>query len=314
MNGAIEVSSLYKSFGNVRAVNDVNFTVERGDLFGFLGPNGAGKTTTQRMLTGILKPDKGRISIMGYNLLKNPFRAKMTMGIVPETANAYIDLTAWENLMLAADLYNVPSEKREEKGKELLEILGLIDRKNSKTRGFSKGMKQKLLLAISLIHEPDLLFLDEPTSGLDVKSSRQIRKLIKKLNKEGVTVFLTTHNLQEASSLCSTVAIIKKGKIIAIDSPENLRSTIESSQFVDVVFDRKITDISGIKKIESVNKIIQQDKNLKVYTSQPVKIAAELHELVRDKPVKITDIRTSRPSLEDVFVHLTEEKEEKNEG
>lgn len=312
MNSAITVSRLRKTFGDVLAVNDIDFKVKKGELFGFLGPNGAGKTTTQRMLTGILKPDNGRITILDYDLFKNPFQAKMNMGIVPETANAYIDLTAWGNLMLAAELYNVSRRERQERGEKLLEDLGLSDRKDSRIRGFSKGMKQKLLLAMALIHEPELLFLDEPTSGLDVKSSRQIRKLIKKLNREGVTVFLTTHNLQEANSLCSEVAIINKGEIIAVDKPENLRSTIKSSQYVDVIFDGKLTNLQTVEKMESVNKIVSKEKSMKIYTDRPVDIARRMFNYAEEEGLKIIDIKTSGPSLEDVFIHLTEKKTDNN--
>jgi len=205
---AIRVSSLSKYFSEIRAVDGISFEVKKGELFGFLGPNGAGKTTTQRMLTGVLKPDSGTIHIMEFNLFKNPFDAKMLMGIVPEMSNTYIDLSAWDNLMLMGELYGVPKRKRKQKAMELLELFGLGDRKDQKTKGFSKGMKQRLILAMALIHEPKLLFLDEPTSGLDVQSARLIRNLVRELNQNGVTVFLTTHNIEEANQICSLRSVV----------------------------------------------------------------------------------------------------------
>ena len=174
MQNAIEVSSLSKHYGEIRAVDGISFEVKKGELFGFLGPNGAGKTTTQRML----------------------------MGVVPEMSNAYIDLSAWDNLMLMGELYGVSKKKRKQKAMELLEIFGLEDRKDQKTKGFSKGMKQRLILVMALIHEPELLFLDEPTSGLDMQSARLIRNLVRELNQNGATVFLTTHNIEEANQMC----------------------------------------------------------------------------------------------------------------
>lgn len=306
MNPAIKASRLTKSYGEIRAVKGVDLEVERGELFAFLGPNGAGKTTTQRMLTGVIKPDGGSIEIMGCDLLKNPFPAKMFLGIVPETSNVYIDLTAWDNLMLMGKLYNVSRKERRKRGEELLKRLGIFDRRNEPTKGFSRGMKRRLLLATALISGPDLLFLDEPTSGLDVSSAKTMRQLIKDLNKEGVTVFLTTHNLEEANELCSKAAIIKEGEIIAVDDPEKLKSTISTSQFVEVVFERKVKGIPEIAQSGRVNRVVEKGKGFKVYTAEPGIMAGEIVDYSRKKGLAIADIKTSGPSLEDVFLHLTE--------
>lgn len=314
MQNAISVSALIKRFGEIHAVDGISFEVRRGELFGFLGPNGAGKTTTQRMLTGVLKPDSGVIHIMGFDLLRNPFDAKMLAGVVPEMSNVYIGLSAWDNLMLMGELYAVPKRRRQQKAVELLELFGLLDRKDQKTKGFSKGMKQRLILAMAMIHEPELLFLDEPTSGLDVQSARLIRDLIRELNQKGVTVFLTTHNIEEANQMCDRVAIINSGEIAAIDRPENLRNTIQSSQSVEVAFDKQISDWVSLQAMENVNEVRREGDKLKLYTSKPGHVACQIAEYANAQGLQVLALNTLGPSLEDVFVHLTSAKEEKNAG
>ena len=308
MQNAIEVFSLSKHFGEIRAVDGISFEVKEGELFGFLGPNGAGKTTTQRMLTGILKPDSGTVHIMGFDLLRNPFDAKMLMGVVPEMSNAYIDLSAWDNLMLMGELYGVPKKKRKQKAMELLELLGLQDRKAQKTKGFSKGMKQRLILAMALIHEPKLLFLDEPTSGLDVQSARLIRNLVGELNQNGATVFLTTHNIEEANQMCDRIAIINQGNIVAIDRPENLRNVIQSSQSVEVAFDKPVSDMEPLQAIVNASEIRKEGDKLRLYTNNPGDVACQLVEYANAHELQVLALNTLGPSLEDVFVHLTDMK------
>ncbi|MDH5771319.1 MAG: ATP-binding cassette domain-containing protein, partial [Candidatus Bathyarchaeota archaeon] len=216
IENAIEVSNLTKYYGELLAVDHTNFDVKGGEIFGFLGPNGAGKTTTIRMLTGVIKPNAGTASIMGYDILKEPLKAKQVMGIVPELSNAYPDLSAWHNLMFLGELYGVPKKRRQERAEELLKRLGLYERRSHLVKGFSKGMKQRLIICMALLNDPQILLLDEPTIGLDVQSARMIRDMIRELNKDGATVFLTTHNMEEANQLCDKIAIINHGKIAAI--------------------------------------------------------------------------------------------------
>ena len=188
---AIEALSLSKKFGSLQALSDIDFAVHEGETFGFLGPNGAGKTTTIRILTGISPPTAGTARIFGRDIVSDTIAARRQMGIVHETSNIYTDLTAWQNLMFTAELYNIGREEREKRGTALLELFGLSERRDDRTRGFSKGMKRRLTLAMGLINHPRLLFLDEPTSGLDVQSNLIIRDVIRTLNHNGVTVFLT---------------------------------------------------------------------------------------------------------------------------
>jgi len=173
---AIAVQELTKHYEDVTAVDHISFEVEKGEIFGFLGPNGAGKTTTIRILTGLIKPDGGKASVAGYDVLKNPIEAKQRVGVVPEVSNAYVDLTAWENLALIGKLYGVPTQKLRENATSLLKEFGLYEVKDKLVRAFSKGMKQRLLLCMALVNDPEVLFLDEPTSGLDVESARLLRE------------------------------------------------------------------------------------------------------------------------------------------
>ncbi|MCD6370016.1 MAG: ATP-binding cassette domain-containing protein, partial [Thermoplasmata archaeon] len=220
----IEVENLAKYYGEFLAVDHISFRVKKGEIFGFLGPNGAGKTTTIRMLTGILKPSEGRIRIFGLDARKDILRIKENIGVVPEMANPYIDLTAMQNLSLVGRLYGMRKGEIKERSEELLHLFGIYERRDKKVRSFSKGLRQRLSLAMALLPDPELLFLDEPTSGLDVMSARLIKKIIRDENRKGKTIFMSTHNMSDANELCSRIAIINHGKIIAIDTPEKIKS------------------------------------------------------------------------------------------
>jgi len=234
-NNVIEVVGLTKRYEKILAVDRVSFEVRAREIFGFLGPNGAGKTTTVRMLTGVIRADEGQATILGHKA--GSLKAKQVTGVVPEMANAYNDLSGWDNLMLMAELYDVPVRIAREKGNKLLQELGLFERKEGLVKGYSKGMKQRLILAMALISDPEILFLDEPTSGLDVQSARLIKSLIQALNDKGKTIFLTTHDMDEANQLCNRVAIINKGRIVAVDAPERLKMATSSLHSVEVSFD-----------------------------------------------------------------------------
>ncbi|MFW5898643.1 MAG: ABC transporter ATP-binding protein, partial [Candidatus Saliniplasma sp.] len=208
MANAVEAEGLSKRFAEVVAVDDVSFEVPRGQFFGFLGPNGAGKTTTIRMLTGLITPDSGRALIEDIDSQKDPIHAKMKMGVIPEFGNIYADLTAEENLHLAGKFYGMSKKERKKRVREILKVMDLEERRDHSLHTFSKGMKQRINIGCAIIHDPPVLFLDEPTSGLDVQSKRLVVKLIQKMNEKGTTIFLTTHNIQEANELCERVGII----------------------------------------------------------------------------------------------------------
>lgn len=304
---AIKVKDITKRYGQVVAVDNISFSVEQESIFGFLGPNGAGKSTTQRIATGVVYPDHGEVQIMGHNLQQQTLQAKELMGVVPEMANVYLDLSAWDNLMFVGDVYGVSKNKRIKRAEELLSLFGLYEKRKLKSKGFSKGMKQHLLLCMALMHDPQVLFLDEPTGGLDVESTRIIRKLIREFNFNGKTVFLTTHNIEEANLLCDYVAIINQGKIAAIDRPENLKKTLEKLQSVEVSFFPQIDNGRVLEEIEGVSKVEKTGDKYLLYTSNSGQAIFSVVDLARKRNLEILSLQTLGPSLEDVFLYLTEQ-------
>ncbi|HDQ07996.1 MAG TPA: ATP-binding cassette domain-containing protein [Methanoculleus sp.] len=307
MPGVIEVSGLTKVFGAITAVDHISFEVREGEIFGFLGPNGAGKTTTTRMLTGVIPMDAGSVHIFGHDISTAPVRARQRSGVVPETSNAYADLTGWQNLMLMADLYGVPRRRAEERSRDLLETLGILERRDQKVQGYSKGMKQRLILAMALLHEPELLFLDEPTSGLDVQSTRMILSLLRGLNEGGTTIFLTTHNMDEANQLCDRVGIIRDGRIVAIDAPEKLKAAIERLHRIEVSFDGAVTadDLASLPGIAGAGRT--GDK-WQITTEDADAAIRSVVALSRERGVRIVTLQTLAPSLDDAFLRLTGEE------
>ena len=303
---AIEVSNLTRKFGELVAVDHVSFRVQKGELFGFLGPNAAGKTTTIRMLTGVIKPDEGTASIFGYDILREGLKTRQLMGIVPEMANAYVDLSAWNNLILIGELYGVPRGLRQERATKLLKEFGLYERRNHLVKGYSRGMKQKLLFCMALINEPQILFLDEPTSGLDVESQRLIKDMIRDFNKNGTTVFLTTHNMEEASQLCDRIAIINHGKIAAIDSPEKLRLRSSGLQSIEVSFDKTVS-VEDLLKVQDVKEARKTGDKVRLYVDEPSIVLDNLIDFARSERLKIISLNTLAPTLEDVFLKLVKE-------
>jgi ABC-2 type transport system ATP-binding protein len=302
----IKAEHLTKTFNSFKAVNDISFSVNKGEIFAFLGPNGAGKTTTIRMLTGILELTSGTAYIGDYDIKKNPLEAKQRMGIVPEMANAYLDLSAMRNLLLIGELYGIEKGKGVEKAERLLKLLDLYEKRNQKVKTFSKGMQQRVILAMAMMNNAEILFLDEPTSGLDVESARLIRQIIRDFNQKGMTIFLTTHNIEEANSLCDRVAIINYGKIVAIDRPEKLKQTIQSTSSIEVALKNKIepTEI----RLEGISKVKKVGDKLRLYTNDPGATLPILIEYFQDSGNEIVSLNTLGPSLEDVFVELTKNK------
>jgi ABC-2 type transport system ATP-binding protein len=309
MGNVVEVVNLTKNYGLIRAVDHINVQVEDGEFFGFLGPNGAGKTTTIRMLTGLIKPDSGTAHIMGYDIQEEPLKAKQVMGILPEMANAYIDLTAWQNLMFLGELYGVSRTLRRERATMLLKKLGLYERKDQLVKGFSKGMKQRLLICMALLNQPKILFLDEPTVGLDVQSARLMREMLRELNKDGVTIFLTTHNMEEANQLCDRVAIINQGRIAAIDRPEKLRAMAEELQSIEIAFDKPVE----IEPFANLSNVVQAKKigdKVRLYTRDPNDLIHQIVDYAKANELRFVTLNVLAPSLEGVFIKLIEGRED----
>jgi len=306
MPDAIVVADLTKVFGSTVAVDHVSFSVKEGEIFGFLGPNGAGKTTTTRMLTGVIPPDSGSAMILGHDIQREPVLAKQGFGVVPETSNAYTDLTAWQNLMLMGELYGISPVRVSERASELLTVLGLFERKDQKVQAYSKGMKQRLILAMALLHEPRLLFLDEPTSGLDVQSTQMILSLLRDLNRAGTTIFLTTHNMEEANRLCNRVGIIRNGKIVALDAPEKLKAAIDRLHRIEMSFDREIP-ADALARLPGVVSADRTGDKWQITTENPDTVIRLLVQFSREQGAAIVTLNTLAPSLDDAFLRLTRE-------
>src|SRR3972149_1165560 len=298
MGSAIEAINLTKYYDDLLAVDNISFTVNQGEIFGFLGPNGAGKTTTIRMLTGQTRPTSGTVTVAEYDVVRESIKAKERVGVVPEVSNVYDEMSAWDNLVFAAQLYSVPKNERDKRAKELLDLFGLHERRADRAGNFSKGMKRRLTIAAALIHKPDILFLDEPTSGLDVQSSRMIRNLVKDLNESGVTVFLTTHYIEEADELCQRVAIINQGKIVAVDNPEKLKATVEERHVIEVSFSPAQILEDRLRGLSYVSNVLRVGDKFRLYVEDASEVIPSLIDLVRENNLRIISINTLKPSLE----------------
>ena len=299
----IRAEGLTKRFGELVAVDHVTFTVSKGEVFGFLGPNGAGKTTTIRMLIGILRPDEGKAKVLGLDVEKNGLEVRNRIGVVPEASNVYPDLTVWQNLMFMAELYMVPKRVREERATNLLKKLGLERFRDVRAGRLSKGLRQRLLLCTALIHEPELLFLDEPTSGLDIQSAHEIRRMLKEMNGErGVTIFLTTHNLQEAEEMCDRIGIINRGKLITISTPTELKEKFAGLRCVEVVFEKDVNPGELSKALGC--EVEKRGRALRLYVEDVNECVCKVVDYSKRSNIRIASLNVVQPSLEEAFLRV----------
>jgi len=304
MSDVITTQSLTKYYDSLVAVDHISMQVKEGEIFGFLGPNGAGKTTTIRMLVGLTTPSEGTATIKGYDIRKEIVNVKRCVGVVPETSNLYNELTVWENLRFMAGMYHVPKNEREHRITSLLKTFGLTDRRGAKFGGLSKGLKRRATIAAALVHHPEILFLDEPTSGLDVMSARSLRKFLKNLRETGVTVFLTTHYIEEADQLCDRIAIIVKGRIIAVDTPEKLKAVVQGTSVIEVTFTSPVQRIN-LEELEAYGQVEAKDNTLWIQVTDVSKSLKALTSFADDNGLEVVYMNTVKPSLEEAFVKLT---------
>ena len=296
----IQVENLVKKFGNITAVHDISFLVEEGTIFGFLGPNGAGKTTTINILCTLLSPTSGSAFIAGHDCMKEPSEVRKSIGIVFQDSTLDKDLTAYENLIFHAHLYNVPVREMRVRVEEMLHFVGLYERRHDLVKKFSGGMKRRLEVARGLIHRPRVLFLDEPTLGLDPQSRTNLWEFITELpGKHNVTIFMTTHYMEEAE-VCANIAVIDNGRIIAMGTPDELKNTVGG-------------DVVSITTRDNAASKIEIEKTFNLAVSEK---AGELYmtcsrgdtcvpELIRTLGEKVLSVRVQRPTLNDVFLILT---------
>ena len=289
----------------IKAVDDITFTVEKGEIFGFLGPNGAGKTTTIRMMTGVLKPTRGNIKIFGLDVWKNQIAVKQVTGNVPEMANVYLSFSGWQNLMFIGEIYGVSKKERIKRAKDLLLKFDLYEKRDLKARKYSKGMKQRLLLCLALMSNPNILFLDEPTSGLDVQSTKIIKQLIREYNKRGVTIFLTTHDMEVANELCHRIAIINHGKIISLDTPINLRKITQEYQAIDLYFTNGVNK-QEMEKLQTIKEVQEVQGGIHVIVEDIHNSICEIVDYVKSHNITIKHLITHQPKLEEAFLKIIE--------
>jgi ABC-2 type transport system ATP-binding protein len=312
MTDAIEVEGLTKIYPpnqrrtmQVLALDHVDFTVRTGEVFGFLGPNGAGKTTTVNILTTLLLPTHGTARVMGRDVVRNAYGVREQIGIVPEISNVYDEYSAWDNLIFTARLYGVPKAEQEKRVKELLTVFDLWEKRDVLSVSFSKGMRRRLCLAMGLVHQPRVLFLDEPTSGLDIQSVLVIREIIRHLREQGVTIFITTHNIEEASLACDRVAIVRQGKIAAIDSPANLKSAFQGQRVLEVTFGNNHLETTTFDQLAGVREVHQIGEKWRLYVDQPELAIPAVVDWSRVRQLPIANLTMVEPTLEEVFLHIT---------
>lgn len=312
----IQIENLTKQYGQIKAVNNISFTVEKGEILGFLGPNGAGKSTTMNIITGFIPSTEGTVKVCGYDILENPKEVKKRIGYLPELPPLYMDMTVSEYLDFSADLKDV--SKKEKKGQmaDIMELVKLTDVRGRLVKNLSKGYKQRVGLAQALLGNPEVLILDEPTVGLDPKQIIEIRKLIKALGKQH-TIILSSHILPEVSAVCERVVIINKGQIAAIDTPENLSKGMNSvSKLSATIVGAKSSVIStiegiyGIKYVEphiergtdAIEYIIESDKDLDIRRPLFFALAKAGYPIIELKSMDL--------SLEEIFLQITTQEKE----
>ncbi|UCE06782.1 MAG: ATP-binding cassette domain-containing protein [bacterium] len=308
-NIVIEISNLRKKFGNLTAVDGLSFNVYKGEIFGFLGPNGAGKTTAINMICGLSPVTEGEIVILG-NKIKNKNGIKTHIGICPQENIFWHKLTCLEQLIFMGEMYGLPRKSAKNRSKELLEMMGLSEKTNVLADKLSGGMKRRLNFCLALIHDPEILIFDEPEVGLDPQSRILVRNFIKSLAEEK-TIILTTHNMDEADRLADRVAIIDHGKLLLLDTPENLKRTIGEGDILEIQLDtEKVENIN--KVVESLLKVCDQvnasGATLIIKSKNLIELVAEITNKIKEKGLKIKEIKMRENTLEDVFIHLTGRK------
>ncbi len=315
----IEIQNLTKEYGKIKAVDNISFTVEKGEILGFLGPNGAGKSTTMNILTGFVSSTSGSVKVAGYDVLEDPVEVKKHIGYLPELPPLYMDMTVNEYLDFCANLKSVSSKDWKNQKKDIMELVKITHVSHRLIKNLSKGYKQRVGLAQALVGTPEVLILDEPTVGLDPKQIIEIRKLIKALGKNH-TIILSTHILPEVSAICDRVVIINKGKIAAIDTPENLSKKLaDFSRFTVTIAgpENKVKDVLshlyGVKYLETSGKLKEDEFSYIIEADKDVDVRKPMFNQLAQQGYPILELKSLNLSLEDIFLQLTtnEEKEVK---
>jgi ABC-2 type transport system ATP-binding protein len=301
---AIELDGLTKYYGDLLAVDDISFEVNKGEVFGFLGPNGAGKTSTIRMLVGLSTPSSGTATVAGYSITDDIVEVKRRVGLVPEVSNLYDELSVWDNLIFMSQLYHIPRSERSGRVSDVLQSFDLMERKTTKFGKLSKGLKRRVVIAASLVHGPEVLFLDEPTVGLDVVSAHTLREYIERLGTQGTTVFLTTHYIEEADHLCDRIAILVQGKIVVLDTPKEIKKRVRAGSMIRAELSQT-PDASILQELGELGELQHEGRFIHLQVRDNRRSLNALFDIASHAGVAIESVETGRPTLEEAFVELT---------
>ncbi len=303
----IRVSGLSKAYGPLQALQGVQFSVRRGEILAYLGPNGAGKTTTIKILSGLLRRDAGEVAICGADVARDPVFVKQRIGVVPDESNLYPELSCRRNLDYLGELYGLPRPRRQARATELLAQFDLTAKTAAPFGSLSRGMKRRLTIAAALMHDPQVFFLDEPTTGLDVPSSRALRALIRVINQQGTTVFLTTHNLQEAEALCRRVVILIKGRVVAQGTIGAIRERVSRVNLLTVTFSGEVSPEVLRRACPAVLAVTPQDNAWRLEVADPHAALGQLLAFSATAGLRLEGINSAGASLEDAFMEILQD-------
>jgi len=302
----LEIKNLTKKFGDFIAVDNMSLVIQEGEIFGFLGSNGAGKSTTINMISGLLRNNSGEIHILGKNIASHSKFAKMNIGIVPQDLAIYEDMTAYENVRFFAGLYGLRGADLKERVEEALEFVGLLDKQKSYPKNFSGGMKRRLNIACAIAHRPKLIIMDEPTVGIDPQSRNYILTSVRKLNEMGCTVIYTSHYMEEVEEICSRIAIVDHGKVIAEGTKEQLKAIITDTK--DILIEVKNSenlDETSLREIKGVNSVSSGENMVKINSQSEINNLNQIIQFFINRGIEIRSLQELAPNLETVFLTLT---------
>lgn len=300
---AIEMIDLSKTFGTFKAVDSLSLTVRQGEIFGLLGPNGSGKTTTINMISGLSVPTSGTVKVLGKDVRHNARQVRQILGSVPQETALYEELTAWTNMDFHADLFGIPRKEKKERITKMLELMQLLERKDSRVGTFSGGMKRRLALGRALLHDPQLIYLDEPTLGVDVQARRAIWDYILALRDQGKTILITTNYLEEAQALCERIAIIDHGKLIVVDTPEHLKQVYGGS-VIELETVQPLHSLEEIRAVEGVTEVKQDGNHLTITSQGTGNVVPQIIQIIAQQG-ELRDIAVREPNLDEIFLRLT---------
>lgn len=305
----IQIDSLVKRYGSKLAVDNISLIVKKGEILGLLGPNGAGKSTTMKIIMGLLKPDRGEISVKGVSIKNNPTAIKKILGFVPQDLAIYENMSVYENVMFFGGLYGLSGKVLKEAALDALVSTGLNDSQKEKAKRISGGMKRRLNIACAIVHKPELIIMDEPTVGIDPQSRNHILESVLKFNKDGATVIYTSHYMEEVETVCSRVGIIDYGKLIALGSKEELKSSIKQDERIMIELgENKPNVVDELKGLSGIKKVISEGNQLEIMTGNAQLAVQDVLYVISKEGAGVKNISLVEPDLENVFLTLTGRK------